>query len=43
MPQPSHRRKRDYNNDFKWTYELKADVYKCVKPRNDKSVGYRND
>ena len=36
MPQPSYRRKRDYTNDFNWTYELKADV----KARNDKSIGY---
>ena len=41
MPQPSYRRKLDYNNDFNWTYELKADVYKCyVKARNDKSIEY---
>ena len=41
MPQPSYRRKLDYTNDFNWTYELKADVYKCyVKARNDKSIGY---
>ena len=41
MPQPSYRRKLDYTNDFKWTYELKTDVYKCyVKARNDKSIGY---
>ena len=36
MPQPSYRRKRDYANDFNWTYELKADV----KAPNDKSIGY---
>ena len=41
MPQPSYRRKRDYTNDFNWTCELKADVYKCyVKARNVKSIGY---
>ena len=41
MPQSSYRRKRDYTNDFNWTYELKTDAYKCyVKVCDDKSIGY---
>ena len=43
MPQPSYRRKRDYNSDFNWTYGLKADVYKCyvkaIYERTKKSMG----
>ena len=39
----SYRRNRNYKNQFKWTYELNEDLYKCYpKAKSDPKIGYMN-
>ena len=38
---PSYRRNRDYSSQFKWTEELKQDVFRCYKEaKSDPKIGY---
>ena len=38
---PSYRRNSDYSSQFKWTYELKQDVFHCYKlAKSDPRIGY---
>ena len=39
----SYRRNRNYKNQFKLTYELNEDLYKCyMKAKSDPKIGYMN-
>ena len=39
----SYRRNRNYKNQFKWTYELNEDLYKCyMSAKSDPKIGYMN-
>ena len=39
----SYRRNRDYSIQFKWTYELNQDLFRCFKDaKSDPHIGYMN-